>query len=109
FIPAFTAFVMSGCYKIPAVQTDIVGALTNKFPADAIRGAARPEPTALIEMMIDQPAAEIGMDSLAVRRKNFIPKEDFPAEVAIGIVYDSGDYHGSAHHTLNARRHDAVR
>ena len=36
------------------------------------------------------------MDPLELRRKNFIPKEDFPAEVAIGIVYDSGDYHGLA-------------
>ena len=27
FIPSFAAFVMSGCYKIPAVQTDIVGRL----------------------------------------------------------------------------------
>jgi carbon-monoxide dehydrogenase large subunit len=41
FIPAFTAFVMSGCYKIPAVQTDITGVFTNKFPTDAIRGAGR--------------------------------------------------------------------
>ena len=36
-----------------------------------------------------------GMDPLELRRKNFIPPEDFPAEIAIGIVYDSGDYHGS--------------
>ena len=36
------------------------------------------------------------MDSLELRRKNFIPKEDFPAEVAIGVIYDSGDYDGRA-------------
>jgi carbon-monoxide dehydrogenase large subunit len=109
FIPAFTAFVMSGCYKIPAVQTDIVGAFTNKFPTDAIRGAGRPEATHLIEMMIDQAAAEIGMDSLAVRRKNFIPKEDFPAEVAIGVIYDSGDYDGALDRLLENFDLDAFR
>jgi aerobic carbon-monoxide dehydrogenase large subunit len=95
FIPAFSAFVMSGCYKIPAVQTDITGVFTNKYPTDAVRGAGRPEATHLIEVMIDQLGAEIGVDPLEIRRKNFIPKEDFPAEVAVGVVYDSGDYHGA--------------
>jgi aerobic carbon-monoxide dehydrogenase large subunit len=93
FIPCFAAFVMSGCYKIPAVQTDIVGVFTNKFATDAVRGAGRPEATHAIEVMIEQAAAELGMDPLELRRKNFIPKEDFPAEVAVGVVYDSGDYH----------------
>ena len=95
FIPAFSAFVMGGCYKIPNVQTDITGVFTNKFPTDAIRGAGRPEATHLLEVMLDQAAAEIGMDRLELRRKNFIPKEDFPADVSVGITYDSGDYHGS--------------
>jgi carbon-monoxide dehydrogenase large subunit len=95
FIPAFSAFVMGGCYKVPNVQTDITGVFTNKFPTDAIRGAGRPEATHAVEVMIEQAAAELGMDPLELRRKNFIPKEDFPADVAVGITYDSGDYHGS--------------
>ena len=95
FIPSFTAFVASGCYRIPAVQTDIVGVFTNKFPTDAVRGAGRPEATHLLEVMMDQMADELGMDRLELRRKNFIPKEDFPADVAVGITYDSGDYAGA--------------
>ena len=91
-IPSLGAFVMGGCYKIPAVQTDIVGVFTNKCPTDAIRGAGRPEATHMIEVTLDQLAAELGMDPLEIRRKNFIPKEDFPAAVATGVVYDSGDY-----------------
>ncbi len=91
-IPTLGAFVMGGCYKIPAVQTDIVGVFTNKAPTDAIRGAGRPEATHMIELSIEQLAAELGMDPVEVRRQNFIPKEDFPASVATGVVYDSGDY-----------------
>jgi aerobic carbon-monoxide dehydrogenase large subunit len=109
FIPAFSAFVMGGCYKIPNVQTDITGAFTNKFPTDAIRGAGRPEATHLIEVTIEQAAAELGMDPLEIRRKNFIPKEDFPADVAVGITYDSGDYHGSLDKLLNNVNLDAFR
>jgi carbon-monoxide dehydrogenase large subunit len=94
-IPSLGAFVMGGCYKIPNVQTDIVGVFTNKCPTDAIRGAGRPEATQMIEVTLDQVAHELGMDPLEIRRRNFIPKEDFPAATATGVVYDSGDYHGS--------------
>jgi aerobic carbon-monoxide dehydrogenase large subunit len=92
-IPSLGAFVMGGCYKIPNVQTDIIGVFTNKCPTDAIRGAGRPEATQMIEVTLDQLAHELGMDPLQMRRKNFIPKEDFPAAVATGVIYDSGDYH----------------
>jgi len=106
-IPSLGAFVMSGCYKIPAVQTDIVGVFTNKMSTDAIRGAGRPEVTHLIEVTMDQLAAELGMDRLELRRKNFIPKEDFPAETAVGIVYDSGDYEASLDKLLEKLDFDA--
>ncbi len=91
-IPALGAFVMSGVYDIPAVQTDIVGVFTNKMGTDAIRGAGRPEATYQIEVMIDQLAAELGMDRLELRRRNFMDPASFPHATAIGVVYDSGDY-----------------
>jgi carbon-monoxide dehydrogenase large subunit len=94
-IPSMGAFVMGGVYKIPNVQTDIVGVFTNKCPTDAIRGAGRPEATHMIEVTLDQVAHELGMDPLEIRRKNFIPPEDFPAETATGVVYDSGNYAGA--------------
>src|SRR5947209_2352987 len=108
-IPALGAFVMSGVYKIPAVHTDIVGVFTNKCPTDAIRGAGRPEATHMIEVSIDQVAAELGMDPLEIRRKNFIPKEDFPAETAVGVVYDSGDYEKALDKLLEHVNMDAFR
>ena len=49
-IPPLSAFVMCGVYKTPAVQTDVIGVMTNKFPTDAIRGAGRPEATHMIEV-----------------------------------------------------------
>ena len=91
-IPSLGAFVMSGVYDIPAVQTDIVGVFTNKISTDAIRGAGRPEATHMIEVCIDQLADELGMDRLELRRKNFMDPDSFPHETAIGVVYDSGNY-----------------
>ena len=101
--------MISGCYKIPNLKFTAKGVFTNKMATDATRGAGRPEATHLIEVMVEQLAAELGMDPLELRRKNFIPKEDFPAEVAIGIVYDSGDYHGSLDKLLTHVDVDAFR
>jgi carbon-monoxide dehydrogenase large subunit len=95
FIPELGSFVMGGCYDVPAVRVDIAGVFTNKCPTDAVRGAGRPEATHMLEVALDQAAQEIGIDRLELRRKNFIAKEDFPAEVALGVIYDSGDYHGT--------------
>src|SRR4029078_11220371 len=86
-IPSLGAFVMSGVYDIPAVQTDIVVVFTNNFPTDAIRGAGRPEATHMIEVMVDQLADKLGMDRLELRRRNFIDPASFPHETAIGVVY----------------------
>jgi carbon-monoxide dehydrogenase large subunit len=108
-IPSLGAFVMGGCYKIPAVQTDITGVFTNKCPTDAIRGAGRPEATHMVEVMLDQLAVELDMDRLELRRKNFIPKEDFPASVATGVIYDSGDYEKSLDKLLEHVDVDAFR
>ena len=94
-IPSLGAFVMQGCYKMPAVQTDITGVFTNKFSTDAIRGAGRPEATHMIETVLDQAAAELGMDPVEIRRKNFIPADAFPFETTVGVVYDSGNYQGT--------------
>ena len=68
---------MGGGYDIPAIQP-LVGVFTNKFPTDAIRGAGRPEATHRIELTMDGSRDELDMDPLEVRRKNFIPKDDFP-------------------------------
>ncbi|HZG48082.1 MAG TPA: xanthine dehydrogenase family protein molybdopterin-binding subunit [Thermoleophilaceae bacterium] len=95
FIPTLGFPVMGGCYRFPAIDLHFTGVFTNKMCTDAIRGAGRPEATYWIELMMDRLADELGMDRLELRRKNFIPKEEFPFETALGIVYDSGDYHGT--------------
>jgi carbon-monoxide dehydrogenase large subunit len=106
-IPSLGAFVMTGVYDIPAVNTDIVGVFTNKCMTDAIRGAGRPEATHLIEVGIDQLAAELGIDRLELRRRNFIAADSFPHEVAYGVIYDSGNYQGTLDRLLEHFDHQA--
>ncbi len=108
-IPELGAFVMTGCYAIDVVQTDITGVLTNKFFTDAIRGAGRPEMTHMLEVTIDQLAAELGMDPVEVRRKNFIKADQFPYETPYGITYDSGNYEAALDRALEIVDMDAFR
>jgi len=106
-IPTFSACVMGGVYNFPAIQTDIVGVFTNKFTTDAIRGAGRPEATHMIELTMDALAAELDMDPLELRRKNFIT--EFPSERPHGFIYDSGNYHGTLDRCLEMLDLDAFR
>jgi len=91
-IPTLTGLMMCGCYKIPAARMEIIGALTNKMATDAYRGAGRPEATYLIERAMDLVAAELKMDPVAVRRKNFPQPKEFPYATPTGVIYDSADY-----------------
>ncbi|HZO81988.1 MAG TPA: xanthine dehydrogenase family protein molybdopterin-binding subunit [Candidatus Binataceae bacterium] len=91
-IPGFSALMMTGCYKIPALGFEQLMVFTNKMATDAYRGAGRPEACYIAERTMDMVAAELKLDPAEVRRKNFIPKEAFPATTAAGLVYDSGDY-----------------
>jgi len=109
FIPELGFPVMGGCYKIPAIDLVFEGVFTNKMSTDAIRGAGRPEATYWIELTMDKLAAELGMDPLELRRKNFIGKEEFPYTTALGITYDSGDYHGTLDKLLQRFDLDAFR
>ena len=95
FIPELGFPVANGCYAFPAMDLTFIGVFTNKFPTDAIRGAGRPEATYWIELCMNKLANELGMDPLELRRRNFIPADEFPYETALGIVYDSGNYEGS--------------
>jgi carbon-monoxide dehydrogenase large subunit len=91
-IPGFSGLMMTGCYKIPALAFDQQMVFTNKMATDAYRGAGRPEAAFIAERTMEEVAAEFNLDPAEVRRKNFIPKEAFPAPTAGGLVYDSGDY-----------------
>lgn len=88
--------MLSGVYQIPNIYCSVKGVYTNTGMVDAYRGAGRPEATYLIERAVDLVAAELGMDPVVVRRKNFIPPDAFPyapgSNILNGLEYDSGEY-----------------
>ena len=91
-LPYMTRMMAPGCYAIDDVRVRIRSVVTNTSTVGAYRGAGRPEAAAAIERMVDRFADEIGMDPVAVRRKNLLTPDAFPLRTATGGNYDSGDY-----------------
>ena len=77
-IPTLTGLMLSGAYKIPAIQMNVTGVFTNKMSTDAYRGAGRPEATYVVERVMDVIARELNLDPVEVRRKNFPKANEFP-------------------------------
>ena len=84
--------LMAGNYTVPNVYVNLKAVFTNTAPVDAYRGAGRPEASFSIERVIDKCARELGIDPIAIRRKNFVKPDQFPFASAAGLEYDSGNY-----------------
>jgi carbon-monoxide dehydrogenase large subunit len=101
--------MLSGPYDIPALKEDVYGVYTNATPVEAYRGAGRPEATFIIERMMDKVAKTLGLDPVAVRQRNFIPKFDNGHAVITGLTYDSGDYPGILNKLADHVQYDDLR
>jgi carbon-monoxide dehydrogenase large subunit len=85
-VPLLGAFMYNAIYKFPAYRFECTGVFTNTTKTDAYRGAGRPEATYAIERIMDELAAELGMDPMEVRRRNWIKHEEFPFTTVCGLV-----------------------
>ncbi|WP_041798794.1 xanthine dehydrogenase family protein molybdopterin-binding subunit [Rhodopseudomonas palustris] len=81
-------------YRTPLLGVDIKCVVTNVTLMGAYRGAGRPEANYFLERLIDRAADEIGIDRLALRKRNFIKPQQLPFTACSGVTYDSGDFGG---------------
>ena len=84
--------VLASVYDFGAIHAHVIGVLTNTVPVDAYRGAGRPESNYLVERLIDQAARDIGMDRIALRKRNMVGQAAMPYVTAMNQRYDSGDF-----------------
>ena len=82
---------------------------TNRTPTDAYRGAGRPEATFAVERMMDELAAELSLDPLELRAKNWITHEEFPFDTVAGLTYDSGNYEAATAQARELFDYDGLR
>jgi aerobic carbon-monoxide dehydrogenase large subunit len=108
-IPLLGAFLYNAIYKMDAYSFRCTGVFTTKMPTDAYRGAGRPEATYAIERAMDELAAELGMDPLQLRERNWIRHEEFPYTTIANMTYDSGNYEAATARARELFDYDALR
>ena len=109
-IPLLGAFLYAGVYDLPAAYDfSCTSVFTNMTPTDAYRGAGRPEATYAIERTIDALAAEMGIDPMELRKRNFVQAEQFPYTAFSGLVYDSGNHLAAAEKAAELADYEGVR
>jgi carbon-monoxide dehydrogenase large subunit len=79
------------------------------MPTDAYRGAGRPEATYATERAMDELAAELGMDPLQLRERNWIRHEEFPYTTIANMTYDSGNYEAATERARELFHYDELR
>ncbi|MCB1754005.1 MAG: carbon-monoxide dehydrogenase large subunit [Gammaproteobacteria bacterium] len=109
--PAGLFSIVTGSYDIPAAYVKVDGVYTNKSPGGvAYRCSFRvTEAVYLIERMMDVLAQKLGIDKAEIRRRNFVRREQFPYDTALGWQLDSGDYHTALDKVLDAVDYQALR
>jgi len=107
--PLLGAFMYNGIYKMDAYKFTCTGVFTNMTPTDAYRGAGRPEATYAIERIVDDLAAELGIEPMELRRRNWIQHHEFPFDSIAGLTYDSGNYEAATDRAMELFGYDALR
>lgn len=88
-----TGYCLPGVYKIPNNRIQLFVVVTNKVPWNSYRGFGKDSASFLMDRVIDHVTRVTGLDRIAVRRRNFIPADEFPYSQPSGAMLDSGDYH----------------
>src|SRR5690242_9991134 len=93
-MPAFVlnAGTLAGVYRTPAIYVDITTVVSNTNPMRPYRGNGRPEAAFIIERMVELAAAELGIDAMELRRRNYIPAGAMPFKTGLTFTYDSGEF-----------------
>ncbi|NIJ13193.1 carbon-monoxide dehydrogenase large subunit [Saccharomonospora amisosensis] len=108
-VPILGAFMFNAIYKIPAYHFACTNVFTNTALTDAYRGAGRPEATFAIERMMDELAAELDMDPMRLREKNWIKHDEFPYTTVSTLTYDSGNYEAATEKAMQLFDYEGLR
>ena len=96
-------------YTVQHLTLEGRSVLTNKCPVVPNRGIGKPGMCFVWERMMDRIAQELGLDPIAVRRRNLIPVSAFPYTTPNGNIYGSGEYETLLNKALVNVEYEAVR
>ncbi len=87
--------ILTGSYRIPVAWLRSRAVFSNTAPTNAYRSSGRPEVIFAIERLVETAAEVLGVDPVALRRRNLVAAAEMPYRNATGMVYDSGEYEKS--------------
>ncbi|NMO88569.1 xanthine dehydrogenase family protein molybdopterin-binding subunit [Actinomycetospora sp. TBRC 11914] len=90
--PLMAGGLLTGPYKLTDYECTVRGVATNTSPSGPYRGVARPATVFAMEALLDSGARALGMDPIALRRRNLILPADVPYRMPSRLVDDSGAY-----------------
>lgn len=96
--PSRCAQFLPGPYRIPNFSCEVNAHLSNKTPSGTYRGPGRVEANFFRERLIDMAAADLKIDPVEMRRRNFVTPQEMPYDIGQLVTYDppaqfdSGDY-----------------
>jgi carbon-monoxide dehydrogenase large subunit len=100
FVPTYNGLaLLGGFYRIPAAHARVRGVFSNTSPTTVYRGAGRPEVVYACERLVDLAARELGMDPIALRRRNAIERTDGPVN-GFGATFGDADFRVSFERAL---------
>lgn len=104
-----TPAVFPTVYTIGNCDVECALAITNHAPWQAIRGYGKEIGNLVIERAIDLMARQMGIDPVALRRRNLVPRDALPRLLPSGLNVDSGDYPAALEQLLPLFGYDAWR
>ncbi|SEE83440.1 aerobic carbon-monoxide dehydrogenase large subunit [Jiangella alba] len=109
--PAGFFGVFTGSYDLEAAYCHMTAVYTNKAPGGVAYACSFriTEAVYLVERIVDCLAAELGMDPVRLRLKNFIKPEQFPYTTKTGWVYDSGNYEPTMREAMRLAGYEELR
>ncbi|MDF0546004.1 xanthine dehydrogenase family protein molybdopterin-binding subunit [Sphingobium sp. H39-3-25] len=100
---------MMGPYKVDYYSYDASSVVTNKAPTSSIRGVAAPMCVFSTEMLLAKIGQKLGIDPIALRRRNLIKPVDLPFKNAVGVVHDSASHGACLDRALDMIGYDAFK
>jgi CO/xanthine dehydrogenase Mo-binding subunit len=104
--------MLTGPYRVPAVESSFVSRYTHRVPVTPYRGAGQPQAVFVIERVLDLVARETGRDRAQVRLANLVRAEDMPWDTGLlnyrgsgHVVLDSGDLPAVLRRALESARY----
>ncbi len=86
------SMALTNVYDVPAAHIALRAVYTNTTPVGPYRGAGKPEAIYVMERLVDKAAAEMNIDPIEIRRKNYIRPAAVPYKTPLVLVHDSANY-----------------